>query len=83
MLEYEGMRKNEREISFEIFPPMPPRDSETGWKGMHAIVSLIVQVPGDTTPEISVRIAGKVKGDIWGVVPVKGQIDFSAYRYGT
>jgi hypothetical protein len=76
LLEYEGMRKNEQEISFEIFPPMPPRDSEMGRKGMHAIVSLIVRVPCHTTPDISVLVAGKVKGDIWGVVPVKGRIGF-------
>jgi len=76
VLEYEGMRTNEQEISFEIFPPMPPRDNEMGRKGMHAIVSLIIRVPCHTTPDISVLIAGKVKGDIWGVVPVKGRIDF-------
>ena len=76
LLEYEGMRNNEHEVSFEIYPPMPPNDREPAGNGKHAIVSFIVQVPCNSSPEILVRIAGKVKGEIWGVVPVKGQVDF-------
>ena len=77
VLEYQGMRKNDREVLFEIYPPMPPRDSEISGKGNHAIVSLIVQVPRFTSPGIVVYIAGKVKGEIWGVVPLTGQVIFS------
>jgi hypothetical protein len=77
VLEYQGMRKNDREVLFEIYPPMPPRDSEISCKGNHAIVSLIIQVPRFSSPGIVVHIAGKVKGEIWGVVPLTGQVNFS------
>jgi hypothetical protein len=82
LLEYEGMRINEHEVSFEIFPPMPPYDREIARKGKHAIVSLIVQVPRNTSPGIIILVAGRVKGEIWGVVQVKGQVDFSARTPG-
>jgi hypothetical protein len=77
VLEYQGMRKNDHEVFFEMYPPMPPRDSEISGKGNHAIVSLIVQVPRLLSPGIVVHIAGKVKGEIWGVVPLTGQVNFS------
>ncbi|MGA2913794.1 MAG: hypothetical protein ABSE07_09795 [Methanoregula sp.] len=76
LLEYEGMRKSEHEVYWEIYPPMPPKDIEIMGKGEHAIFSLIVQAPRDSPPEITVCIAGKVKGKIWGVVPVQGLVDF-------
>jgi hypothetical protein len=77
VLEYEGVRKNDHEVLFEIYPPMPPRDSEISGIGKHAIVSIIVQVPRFSSPGIVVRVAGKVKGEIWGVVPLTGQVKFS------
>ena len=76
LLEYEGMRKNEREVYWEMYPPMPPRDREITGKGMHAFLSLIVQFPRFSFPEVVVRIAGKVKGEIWGVVPVESVLEF-------
>ena len=76
LLEYEGMRKNEREVFWEIYPPMPPNDSKITGKGKHAIVSLIVQAPRASPPEVTVRIAGKVKGEIWGMVKLHGELDF-------
>ncbi len=76
LLEYEGMRKNEHEVYWEMYPPMPPNDSEITGKGKHAILSLIVQTPRASPPEVAVRITGKVKGEIWGVVQIKGGVDF-------
>ncbi|MFA5346709.1 MAG: hypothetical protein WC294_01105 [Methanoregula sp.] len=76
LLEYEGMRKNDREVYWEIYPPMPPRDREITGKEWHAIFSLIVEVPLFSLPEVIVRIAGKVKGEIWGIVKVNGVLDF-------
>jgi len=76
LLEYEGMRKNEHEVYWEIYPPMPPEDRENSVRGKHAVFSLIVQVPRNTRPEITVHIEGRVKGEIWGVVPLKGSVDF-------
>ena len=76
LLEYEGMRKNEHEVYWEIYPPMPPHDSEITGRAKHAIMSLLVQAPRASPPEVTVRIAGKVKGEIWGVVQIKGVLDF-------
>jgi hypothetical protein len=77
LLEYEGMRQNEHEVYWEIYPPMPPNDSEITGKGKHhAIFSLLVQAPRASPPEVTVRITGKVKGEIWGVVQLKGVLDF-------
>ena len=76
LLEYEGMRKNEHEVCWEIYPPMPPKDGTMKGKGMHAFFSLIVQTPSNVRPGISVHIEGKVKGTIWGVVPIRGSVNF-------
>jgi hypothetical protein len=76
VLEYEGMRKSEHEVCWEIYPPMPPKDSTLTGRGMHAIFSLIVQAPRTIRPGVSVHIEGKVKGAIWGVVPIKGSVNF-------
>jgi hypothetical protein len=76
LLEYEGMRKSGNEVFWEIYPRMPPEDSETSGGGMHAFFSLIVQAPRTTYPGVTVRIDGKVKGKIWGIVPIKGSVDF-------
>jgi len=72
LLEYQGMLKNKREMFWEIFPPMPLQDIETTGKEMQAVFSFIVQAPKNTPPKITARIEGRVKGNLWGVVPVKG-----------
>ncbi len=82
LLEYEGMRKNDHEVFWEIYPRMPPEDSECNRGGRHALFSLIVQAPRTTYPGVTVRIDGKVKGKIWGVVPIKGSIDFLHHDTG-
>jgi hypothetical protein len=76
LLEYEGMRKNEHEVFWEIYPRMPPEDRESTDGGKHAFFSFIVQAPRNAYPGVTVRIDGKVKGKIWGVVPVRGSVDF-------
>jgi hypothetical protein len=76
LLEYEGMRKNEHEVFWEIYPRMPPEDSEYNGRGRHALFSLIVRAPRTTDPEVTIHIEGKVKGKIWGVVPIKGSVNF-------
>jgi hypothetical protein len=80
LLEYEGMRKNEHEVYWEIYPPMPPKESTLTGKGMHAFFALIVQAPRTVRPALSVHIEGKVKGTIWGVVPIEGSVEF--FRQG-
>jgi len=72
VLEYEGMRKNEHEVFWEVYPRMPPEDSEYTRGGRHAFFSLIVQAPRTTYPGVTITIEGKVKGKIWGVVNLKG-----------
>jgi hypothetical protein len=76
LLEYEGMRKNEHEVFWEIYPRMPPEDSENTAGGRHAIFSCIVRAPRSIDPEVTIHIEGKVKGKIWGVVPLHGSVDF-------
>ena len=72
LLEYQGMLKNEHEMFWEIFPPMPSLEIESTGKEMQAVFSLIVQCPKNTLPKITARIEGRVKGNLWGVVPLKG-----------
>jgi len=76
LLEYEGMRKNEHEVFWEIYPRMPPEDSEYNGGGRHAIFSFIVRAPRSRQPEVTIYIEGKVKGKIWGVVPITGSVNF-------
>jgi hypothetical protein len=76
LLEYEGMRKNEHEVFWEIYPRMPPEDSEHTGGGRHALFSLIIQTPRTLHPDVTIHIEGRVKGKIWGVVPIKGSVDF-------
>ncbi len=74
LLEYQGMLKNQREMFWEIFPPMPVDDSEITGKERQVIFSFIVQTPKSSPPRITARIDGRVKGNLWGVVPVKGSV---------
>ena len=76
LLEYRGMLKNEHEMFWEIYPPMPPQNIEITGKEMQAVFSLIVQAPGNSPPGITAHIEGRVKGDLWGVIPIKGSAVF-------
>ncbi len=62
LLEYEGMRKNEHEVFWEIYPRMPPEDGEYTGGGRHALFSFIVRAPRTIHPEVTIHIEGKVKG---------------------
>jgi hypothetical protein len=76
LLDYQGVLKNEHEMFWEIYPPMPTDDTEITGKEMFAVFSLIVQVPKNTPLTIDVLIEGRVKGDLWGVIPLKGSAVF-------
>lgn len=76
LLDYRGMLKNEREMFWEIYPPMPGQDIEVTGNEMQAIFSFIVQTPKNAPPKITARIDGRVKGNLWGVVPIRGSVVF-------
>jgi len=72
LLEYQGLLKNEHEMFWEIYPPMPGQDIEITGKEMLAVFSFIVQAPKNSPPKITAHIEGRVKGNLWGVIPLKG-----------
>lgn len=72
LLEYQGLLKNDHEMFWEIYPPMPTGENEITGKEMQAVFSLILQAPENYSPEIRIHVEGRVKGNLWGVVPVKG-----------
>ncbi|MHB8164183.1 MAG: hypothetical protein ACYDDV_07505 [Methanoregula sp.] len=74
LLEYQGMLKNDHEMFWEIYPPMPTADNKITGKEMQAVFSLIIQAPEKISPEIRIQVEGRVKGNLWGVVPVKGSM---------
>jgi hypothetical protein len=74
LLEYQGMLKNDHEMFWEIYPPMPGQDIEVTGKEMQAVFSLIVQTPKNAPPKITVHIEGRVKGNLWGVIPIRGSV---------
>ncbi|PKL69193.1 MAG: hypothetical protein CVV30_06345 [Methanomicrobiales archaeon HGW-Methanomicrobiales-1] len=74
LLEYQGMLKNDHEMFWEIYPPMPTVDNEITGKEMQAVFSLIIRAPEKILPEIRIQVEGRVKGNLWGVVPVKGSM---------
>lgn len=74
LLEYMVMQKNEHEVYGEIYPPMPLSDKESTGKENLAVFSFIIQVPRKSSPEILVRMEGRVKGNLWGVIPLKGSV---------
>ena len=76
LLEYQGMPKNEHEMFWEIYPPMPPQDMESPGKEMLAVFSCIVQAPRNSPLKISTRIEGRVKGNLWGMVRINGSVVF-------
>jgi hypothetical protein len=77
LLEYQVMLKNEHEVYGEIYPPMPTQDIESTGKEKQAVFSFIIQTPRDCLPEIHVDIDGRVKGNLWGVIPLKGSVVFT------
>ncbi len=74
LLEYQVMLKNEHEVYGEVYPPMPPQDIESTGKKNLAVFSFIIQTPRNLLPEIQVHIEGRVKGNLWGVIPLKGSV---------
>lgn len=76
LLEYRGIPRNRNAIFWEIYPPMPPQDTERSGHGMMAVFSCIVRA-GATPPGVTIGFEGRVKGKLWGVVPVKGTVVFS------
>jgi hypothetical protein len=76
LLDFQGMLKNDHEMFWEIYPPMPGQDIEITGKEMQAVFSFILQVPRNIPPKITARIEGRVKGNLWGVVPLKGLVVF-------
>jgi hypothetical protein len=74
LLEYQGLLKNEHEMFWEIYPPMPGQDIEITGNEMLAVFSFIVQAPKNSPPKITAHIEGRVKGNLWGVIPLKGSV---------
>lgn len=74
LLEYQVMLKNEHEVYGEVYPPMPPQDIKSTGKKNLAVFSFIIQTPRNSRPEIHVYIEGRVKGNLWGVIPLKGSV---------
>ena len=74
LLDYRGLLKNEREMFWEIYPPLPGQHIEVTGKEMQAVFSFIVQTPKNAQPKITATIEGRVKGNLWGVVPIKGSV---------
>ena len=72
LLEYQGMRKNEQAVYWELYPPMTPRDVELSGKENLAVFSLILQAPPHQRPDIVVRVEGRVKGNLLGVIHLTG-----------
>jgi hypothetical protein len=74
LLEYQLILKNEHEGYGEIYPPMPQQDMENTGKENLAVFSFIIQTPRTLFPEIHVSVEGRVKGNLWGVIPLKGSV---------
>ena len=74
LLEYQLMLKNEHEVYGEIYPPMPLYDRESTGKEKLAVFSMIIRAPKNSPPEIHVHMEGRVKGNLWGVIPLKGSV---------
>ena len=71
-LEYQGMITNPHEMFWEIYPPMPPGDSIMTGTAMLVVFSFTIRTPKNIAPEIRVNIDCRVKGNLWGVVPLRG-----------
>jgi hypothetical protein len=76
LLDYQVMLKNNHEVYGEIYPPMPTQDIESTGQEHLAVFSFIIQTPRTSFPEIHVNVEGRVKGNLWGVIPLKGSVVF-------
>ena len=76
LLEYQGMRKTEHSVGWELYPPLIPREGECAGKENLAVFSLVVQTPRRSMPTVTIRIDGRVKGDLWGVIHLNGSVTF-------
>jgi hypothetical protein len=76
LLEYQGMITNPHEMFWEIYPPMPPADSTMTGTDMLVVFSLIIRTPKNYSPEIRANIDCRVKGNLWGVIPIRGSTVF-------
>lgn len=76
LLEYRGMLKNDHEMFWEIYPPMPGQDIEVTGKETLAVFSFIVRAPKNALPKITANIEGRVKGNLWGLIVTKGSVVF-------
>jgi hypothetical protein len=74
MLEYQGMIKNDHEMFWECYPPMPPQEIEFSGKDMLVVFSFMVRAPKNTPLKITAHIDGRVKGTLWGMISVKGSV---------
>jgi hypothetical protein len=74
LLEYQGMRMNERSVGWELYPPLIPREGEYAGRENLAVFSLVVETPRRSVPMVNARIEGRVKGDLWGVIHLNGSV---------
>jgi hypothetical protein len=74
LLEYEGFLKDRHRAFWEFYPPMPPHDHELGGGAMLAVFSAIIRSPRNS-PQTRILLECRVKGNIWGVVPLEGSAD--------
>jgi hypothetical protein len=70
------MIKNPHEMFWEIFPPMPPDDGIMTGPDMVAFLSMIIRSHGNS-PKISALVDCRVKGNLWGVIPLRGSMVFN------
>jgi hypothetical protein len=77
LLEYQGILKNQHEMFWEIYPPMPPHDREFPRSAMLAVFSVVIRTPKKVPPEIRVIMECRMKGNIWGVIPLKSIVDIA------
>ncbi|OPY36706.1 MAG: hypothetical protein A4E35_01813 [Methanoregula sp. PtaU1.Bin051] len=77
LLEYGGMLQNSHRMFWEVYPPMLPQIIGNPGNEHMALLSFIIQVPRNTVPVLNVSIEGKVKGDLWGVVHLRGSAGLS------
>jgi hypothetical protein len=76
LLEYQGMVKNPHDLFWEIYPPMPPMESTLTGTYMLALFSFILQTPRNYSPVITACFDCRVKGNLWGVIPLRGSTVF-------
>jgi hypothetical protein len=77
LLEYEGLPENNHRMFWEVYPPMLPQVIGIPGNGHMALLALIIKTPRNAAPAMNVSIDGRVKGDLWGVVHIKGSVGLS------